>query len=295
MAADWTALPFPALEAVAKHLAPSDMYCLCLTRREPFFTVGVGGKQLATHLLRLSMRWAVARELESDAALRRAVDAALRQGNAQVAGSTVLRALTGGRWAAGDVDLLCESRDAPRARELITEGLGCPAQRCSALTGPYSRLRNVDEVYVWERAGRRKVDLVVARADSTLARLLASFDIVACRCTWDGRRARVVDPHRSLAGRSAYNPAHAAFLRHVKQWTIHVPRDRSWDSPDIPCLAVDAWARAIDLLHRAGITLESGHYAFQWARKLLDRVRKHRERGLVIELEDELFVAAGTE
>ena len=286
MAPDWTALPFPALEAVVEELAPSDVYYLCLTRRVPFFTVQVGGRPLATHMLRLSMQRAFARELASDAALRRAVDAALGQRIARVAGSTVLRALTSGRWAAGDVDLLCESQCAPRARELITQNLGCPAQRCSARTGPYSRLRNVEDVYVWERTGRRKVDLVVARADSSLARLLESFDIVACRCTWDGRRARVVDPHRSLAGRSAYNPAHAAFLRHVSQWTISVPSGRSWDSPDYLCLATRAWPRAIDLLSHAGITLESGHYAFQWARKLLDRVRKHRERGLVIELED---------
>ena len=107
MAADWTALPFPALEAVATQLAPSDVYNLCLAYREPFFTVRVDGKPLATRLLRLSMRRAIARELESDAALRRTVDAALRQGNARVTGSTVLRAMTGWRWAAGDVDLLC--------------------------------------------------------------------------------------------------------------------------------------------------------------------------------------------
>ena len=283
----WTTLPFPALECVAEALPPADVYRLVLTCREPFFTTRVAGRVLATHLLSLSVRKGLARELASDPALQRAVEEVLRQGLAMLTGSSVLRGLHGGRWACGDVDLVCEGPDAARARSLIAQHLCQPESRYPALVGPYSRLVHVDTVYKWERAGRRKVDLVVTGADTTIARLLDSFDIAACRCTWDGRRACVVDPHMSFAMRSAYNPAHIAFLRHVQRNVQRHVSPRQYGS--IWFVADRAQPRAVELLCQAGIELDSGYYAVQWARQLLGRVYRYRERGLRIELDDDEF------
>jgi hypothetical protein len=135
---------------------------------------------------------------------------------------------------------------------------------------------------------KKCVDLVVGESECTEAiHLLDSFDIIICKCSFDGQKFRIPDPHLTFAFQTKMEPARQALMDSFCETVVDGNvqdtdfRRQNTDEETHPLFVM---AKS-GLLSRAGVIWEpdnSTHYPWyqNFFARLFHRHKKYADRGI---------------
>eukprot|EP00929_Paragymnodinium_shiwhaense_P007954 TRINITY_DN111878_c0_g1_i1.p1 TRINITY_DN111878_c0_g1~~TRINITY_DN111878_c0_g1_i1.p1 ORF type:complete len:436 (-),score=53.32 TRINITY_DN111878_c0_g1_i1:194-1501(-) len=252
-------LPLPCSLLVAQFSAnPPAIYALCMTSKA-FHNRGEPEEEVdATKLLREALTASLRRVLKAQAVPLSAVSfASLRETTglpaAVISGSTLLQVALGEVWPNSDVDIFCTESAADAVHEQLRKHGFRPDDESdsddeydTAPVGapPFMSDSMLDRVDHWHSCEERSedsseessdasqvgteakggLDVVVAKTGCTDARaLLASFDILACAVSYDGKAFHIPHPHLTFRKQSCMERKRSLLMDgFAKHWRTDV-------------------------------------------------------------------------